>query len=144
MTPEAETETVFDHTESLVNRVFNNLDQEILHSLSQKQLDAISEAIAEQTRPSRHALELRGLIPLFFANFYYVIQMGRDKRAKYDAIPRQRRQKADRIANILLLILLSLALLPVLAVLLYLIKKGLGINLIPNFHLPDLVKRYFG
>lgn len=144
MTLEAETETVFDPTEPLADRVFNNLDQEILHSLSQKQLDAIGEAIAEQARPSRHALELRGLIPLFFANFYYVIQIGRDKRTKYDAIPRQRRQKADRVANILLVVLLSFALLPVLAALLYLIKKGLGINMIPNFHLPDLVKRYFG
>lgn len=124
----------------LANHVFNNLDSEILSSLNQKQIDAIGEAIAEQARPKRHALELRGLIPMFFANFYYVILIGRDRRTKYDAMPRQRRQKADRIANVLLLALLSLALLLFLAALLYLIKKTLGINLIPNFHLPDLLK----
>lgn len=140
MTPETETETSFDHMDPLANHVFNNLDREVLRGLSQKQIDAIGEAIAEQARPHRHALELRGLIPMFFANFYYVILIGRDRRTKYDAIPRQRRQKADRIANIVLLALLSFALLPLLAALLYLIKMGLGINLIPNFHLPDLLK----
>lgn len=143
MTPETETETSFDHIDPLANHVFNNLDREILRGLSQKQIDAIGEAIVEQARSSNHMLKLRGLIPMFFANFYYVILFGRDRRTKYDAVPRQRRQKADRIANIVLLILLSLALLPVLAAVLYLIKKGLGINLISNFHLPDLLRQYF-
>lgn len=141
MTPETETDTSFDNMDPLAIHVFNNLDREILRGLSKNQIDAIGESIAKQARSTHHTLDLRGLIPMFFANFYFVILFGRDRRSKYDAAAHQRRQKADNIASMILLVSLSFSLLLLLAVLLYLVKMALGINLISNFHLPDLLMK---
>ncbi len=127
----------FDHMDPFAAYVFNNLSSDMLDSLTDEQIEALAEAIARQRGAGRHAAEIRGLIPLFFARYYYVILVGRDRRSKYDAVPHQRRKKANWLANILLVVLLSPAILIVMVAVLYAIKVAFGLNLIPGFHLPD-------
>ena len=52
----------------------------MLASLTEHQFSAVRHAI-EQARPiSRHAIDIRGVIPLIFAGSYFVLLAGRDKR----------------------------------------------------------------
>lgn len=108
--------------------------------LSDSQKDVLRQALHEARAPKRHAVEVRGLLPLFYASYYFVILAGRDSRAARQRLESGRRQRTALFGGALFA---SLALSPLLlaaAAALYLLKSALGIDLLPEHHLLDLFR----
>jgi Na+/proline symporter len=90
---------------------------------------------------SRHSLDVRVTLPLYFATYYLVIFAGRDQRqSTYDTKHTRNNRKAS-IKNILLFLVLTFfAALFWIALIaaLYWLKREMGIDLFPNHHLSDI------
>lgn len=129
-----------DSNEIFTHFVINKIDPQIRRSLSKEQLDEIKSAIAAGTPFKKHLLDIRGVIPLFFSRFYFVLLMGRDKRTKTKKIELNRRTKSDILASILFSIFIIVPFLSLAFIILYLTKIDLGIDLFSGFHLNDLFK----
>ncbi|WP_028240958.1 hypothetical protein [Stutzerimonas azotifigens] len=112
-------------TEGLMKR----LPSHLRHSFSDEQIDALRVAFGAR-KWGRHAVDMRGTLPLGRSRYYFVLLLGRNQRE------RSRRQEELGLAAKALgatLFLLFSVLLGL--VILYLIKSALGINLFPNFSL---------
>ena len=72
-----------DQKNRVVEKIFALMDPAILKSFSQEQLTALRASI-DQVLPQRtkHLLDVRGVIPLLFGRFYFVISSGKDQRKK--------------------------------------------------------------
>jgi hypothetical protein len=121
--------------------VLAKIEPDVLASLTEHQFRAIRDAV-DQSRPvRRHAIDLRGVLPLLFARYYFVFLAGRDRRA--DARNEERRFR-DRILTAAGALVLAVAVVvPVLVMLVlvgYAIKSFIGVDLQPDAHLLDLVR----
>jgi len=119
--------------------VIERMDPKVRASLTPAQLSAIKEAI-EGGRPlKRHPIDLRGIIPLFFAQYYFVFLLGRDRRSSTRRIEERRRWLISLSGGLMLLILGLIPLILIILLLLYLIKCSLGINIMADVHLRDVL-----
>src|SRR5690606_14934 len=94
-----------------------------------EQLHALKLAFGAR-RWSRHALDLRGTLPLWRYRYYFVLLAGRNKR---DGARRDQELGLAAKAMVATAFLAFCLLLGLVA--LYLLKSALGINLFPNFSL---------
>jgi len=112
-------------------------------SLTNKQYDAIRCALIAQDKCSRHSIDLRIRIPLFFRSYYAVLFAGRDRRAstyRLEYIRLTRVPKPLRRAFYLLASFsLAATVFTVLFTVAYKVKSIMGIDIFPDFHLQDLL-----
>ena len=125
--------------DQLTQHVIDKIDPKVRASLSPRQFSSIEKAIKESRPLQGHPVDIRGVLPLFFSRYYYVLLMGRDRR------PPTRRKEQVRRGNYLsktaLIILFGMG--PCFMFFLfiaYLLKAVLGINLFSDLHLIDLIK----
>ncbi len=132
----ASSETFADYTLSRVPRV-------IRESLTDEQYDAIRASLVARNSDSRHSIDIRLSTPFFFRSYYFVFFAGRDRRTsthileneRWAVIPLPLRMGFHYFVSFSLsLVLLGFAFFAA-----YKLKLLLGIDLIPNFHLPDLL-----
>jgi len=118
------------------DNIIRRIDPKIRDTLSTTQVTAIIAAIRnpEKIRP----IDIRGIIPLYFARYFFVLLIGRDKRAVMEREEHMRRQKASWLGGILFAILVSLPFLLLLFVFLYLLKYFAGVDIVPDFHLWEI------
>lgn len=109
------------------------------------QVSALKESLA-RTRGadrSRHLVDLRFTLSLYWTRFYFVLLCGRDRRQQVRTVQAGRRAAAGQFlrALMVLIILGVLALGLTLLVLLglYALKSAWGIDLFPDTHLRDLL-----
>lgn len=121
--------------------VLAKIEPDVLASLTEHQFRAIRDAV-DQSRPvRRHAIDLRGVLPLLFARYYFVFLAGRDRRQ--DARDDERRLRDRLLAAVGAIALAGAVLVPVLVMLVlvgYAIKSFIGVDLQPDTHLLDLVR----
>lgn len=121
--------------------VLSKVEPDVLASLTEHQFAAVRHAV-EQARPiSRHPIDIRGVIPLIFARFYFVLLAGRDNRA--DTKGRENRLRHALSSAFGALVLGTVILLPILVILLlvgYALKSFLGLDLDPGHHLIDFLR----
>ena len=126
-------------TDALCYYILNKIDLNILKSLSSEQLSAIENAIEACELRTKHAINIRGTIKLYFISFYFAFLMGRDRRFFVDEIEAERREKVTLLENfissilVLSLVLSAFTLLILLG--LYGLKTFLGIDLFPGEHM---------
>jgi len=126
-----------DSSEAFTHHVINRMDTEVRSSLTAIQLTEIKAAISANAPFKKHPIDVRGIFPLFFARFYFVVLIGRDKRIKIKRSELIRRRESDLVMDVLFyLIMLSPILLLIMTVL-YLSKTELGIDIFPDSHLID-------
>ena len=118
------------------DNIIRRIDPKIRDTLSTTQVTAIIAAIRnpEKIRP----IDIRGIIPLYFARYFFVLLIGRDKRAVMEREEHMRRQKASWLGGILFALLVSLPFLLLLFVFLYLLKYFAGVDIVPDFHLWEI------
>ncbi len=118
------------------DNIIRRIDPKIRDTLSTTQVTAIIAAIRnpEKIRP----IDLRGIIPLYFARYFFVLLIGRDKRAVMEREEHMRRKKASWLGGILFALLVSLPFLLLLFVFLYLLKYFAGVDIVPDFHLWEI------
>jgi hypothetical protein len=121
--------------------VLGHIDQDVRRSLTAEQLDAIRQAI-DATKPlSKHPFDVRGVIPLFFARYYFVFLAGRDKRKSLEVKELGRRRNTySAVGAIVLSILLLIPLGALLIIVGYAMKSFLGIDIMPDRHFGDLLR----
>lgn len=118
--------------------VLKRIDPDIIESLTEEQFAAIHKAVKAATPIGKHPVHLRGVIPLYFARYYFVLLMGRDRRQaarQKDAI---HRKEMDLVGTILFWFFMLVPLLVLLAWGLYELKVFLGIDIDPQTHVQDL------
>ena len=124
------TENVDAYTDSVLRRI----DAQVLESLTPDQFKAIKEGISDSRPYSRHPVDLRGLVPFFFARYYFVVLMGRDRRTSTIKEEIKRKQKGALAGGaVFLLFALSPLILAVLVVL-YVFKSAGGIDIVEGEH----------
>lgn len=118
------------------DNIIRRIDPKIRDTLSTTQVTAIIAAIRnpEKIRP----VDIRGIIPLYFARYFFVLLIGRDKRAVMEREEHMRRKKASWLGGILFALLVSLPFLLLLFVFLYLLKYFAGVDIVPDFHLWEI------
>jgi len=118
------------------DNIIHRIDPKIRDTLSTTQVTAIIAAIRnpEKIRP----VDIRGIIPLYFARYFFVLLIGRDKRAVMEREEHMRRKKASWLGGILFALLVSLPFLLLLFVFLYLLKYFAGVDIVPDFHLWEI------
>ena len=132
----ASSETFADYTLSRVPRV-------IRESLTDEQYQAIRTSLIARDTDSRHSIDIRLTIPLFFRSYYFVFFAGRDRRAsryileneRWALIPSPIRMGFHYMVSFVVsLVVLGLAFIAA-----YKLKQLMGLDLFSNFHLPDLL-----
>ena len=111
-------------------------------TLSDEQLGAIRDALAAQQSSSKHGLDFRLRVPLFFRAYYFVVLGGRDKRKFVVKLELQRVNRLPK-AMVRIFYLLSVAIVTsgaasAIFLFLYLAKSFLGFDFF-SVHLSDLI-----
>jgi hypothetical protein len=127
--------------DSYTRYVLSEIEPDVFASLADHQYAAVRHAI-EKARPiSQHPIDIRGVIPLLFARFYFVVLAGRDSRDR-TRLSEQRRRHF--LASAFGAVVLGTAiLLPVTVILLligYGLKSFLGVDMDPNNHISDFLR----
>jgi len=119
--------------------VMRRIPDEVRSALTEEQLGAFRKAVYESRPGQGHALDARINFPLFFAKFYLVLQLGRDRRSSTRNAEDQRRRAANHIFDRVVLGILIFNVVQIAFLILYALKSFLGINLFPHDHLIDFL-----
>jgi len=77
--------------------ILRSLPPELIQSLSPRQYQLLKRSLYRAHR--RHLVDIRGVIPFFFARYYFVFLFGRDRRTYTRPVPLERR-KSSRWAQV--------------------------------------------
>lgn len=125
-----------------VEHLMECLPPDLVHSLTEEQYLSLKKAFTRYQ--TRHMLDVRGTIPLFFTQYYFVLLFGRDRRQSTQAVLADRRQdvseKGSRLVSTFATALLYLGIVTGLFLLFYFVKSMDNFNIFPGFHLRDLWK----
>jgi len=128
-----------DSSEAFTHYVIKQINPDVRNSLSKVQLEEIKSAISAGSPLQKHPLDVRGIIPLFFTQFYFVFLLGKDHRYKTKKAEGIRRRESDFLASIMFFIFFISPLLVISFLALYFTKTELGIDLFPESHLFDFL-----
>ncbi len=91
--------------------------------------------------PSKGIIDIRFAFWLF-QNWYIVIIFGKDTRKQFKALDKGDMDRSlTTIAKIFTYLFMIISLLIVFLVLLYFLKSAIGIDLFPDTHLPDMLRK---
>lgn len=128
-----------DQAEIMVENTVRQIHPLIYATFTPKQLEAIRTAV-RTSLPKKHALDFRGIIPLFFFRLYFVFLMGRDVRQETHNVEMERRNTSLFMASVLFLAVSMIVLIIFSFGVLYILKSEMGIDLFPDRHLWDVLK----
>ena len=77
---------------------------------------------------TRHLVDVRFVVPLYFVRLYCVFLLGRDRRRRVARIMYDRRRRAGRFTAALVLAACAVVLLAILFLVLYVVKSAAGID----------------
>ncbi len=118
--------------------VLTKIDPSIRRTFTATQEHALIDAIRASSPLKKHPLDIRGVIPLVFARYYFVFFAGRDRRRSTKQVEAERRSQGTLTGGLMIFVI---GIVPVILVSLfffYQIKSALGIDLLPDRHLWDL------
>jgi hypothetical protein len=121
----------------LTDDVIHRIEPRVLDSLTPAQFSAIVEAIQTSSRESR-IIDIRSVLPLYFARYYCIVMICRDRRPCVQKTETFRRNRYSLMGGIVFASLGALPFLLLLFLFLYLLKYSWGIDIIPEFHLYDI------
>ncbi len=119
------------------------LDPEVRSSFTAQQLESVSELLeAAIPKPAPKLVDLRFGVDLLLARFYVVLFVGKDRRQQARShMPEPIARLGNVIAAVMLLIGLNLLISLFILLLAYLIKSAVGIDLSPDSHLADQLRK---
>jgi len=128
------------YSEFTLSRIKHALKSE---PLSERQVRLIRVALAVQSGANKHPVDLRWTLPLGLTRLYFCVFAGIDRRTSTLKLHKVRSLfLIKRVRGTITLALLSIVSLAVsigLFLGLYSVKRALGIDIFPDFHLHDLL-----
>ncbi len=124
-----------DNRDAFTDHVLNNIPFREYNTLSSEQLSAITDAVSAKKPETKHAINVRGTIHLFFMRFYFVFFIGRDRRISTEAIEEDRREKVTLFGNIIYFMIMLLGPALFISLGLYGLKSMFGIDFFPGKHM---------
>lgn len=106
--------------------------------MTEEQLRAVKTAVANTAAQSRHAIDLRFVLPLFFTKLYFVVLIGKDTRGTTLDVEDDRRARAGFHMSLAGATVGAAIVLVVALGILYLLKSKMGIDLFDG-HLSDFL-----
>ena len=119
--------------------IIQKIDPKVRDSLTPAQLVAIKEAIKSRSEPVR-PIDIRGIIPLYFARYFFVVLIGRDRRAAVLRDENFRRRKSSWVNGLVFSFFVACPIVVIIFFFLYLLKTLWGLNIMPDQHLFDIFK----
>ena len=141
--PDKQTDTRERAVELFLKSFLSRITPEIMASFSETQIQAIHNAVRLAMPFKKHPVDVRGLIPVFFMRFYFVLLMGRDRRTQTRELEASRGRKASLLVNIIFILIAASPLILILIIVLYILKSVMGFDLNPNIHFPDFLMKLF-
>jgi hypothetical protein len=125
--------------DAFADDVIKRMDPRVRETLTPAQLEAVIDALGGARRPSG-AIELRGALPLYFARFFFLLYVARDRRTATARLDGARRSKASHMGVIMFTILVLSPFILLFLGLLYLLKVAFGVDVFPEYHLYDMFR----
>lgn len=119
--------------------IIQRIDPKVRDSLTPAQLAAIKEAIKSPRKPIR-PIDVRGIIPLYFARYFFVLLVGRDRRASVVRDEEFRRHRSSWVSGLFFSVFVACPLVVLILIFLYLLKYIGGWNIMPDEHFWDIFK----
>jgi len=119
------------------DKVLARIDQKTLQTFTGPQLKALDKALRRTPRSKKHGVDVRGIIPLYFARYYFVLLMGKDRRLETYRAEEDRRRRGRRLIWAAFLVVLLILFAMILLGVAYVLKSAFGIDIFPNLHLED-------
>ena len=123
--------------------MINSIPAAVRVTFSEVQLAALQQALAQVNGSSRHLVDVRTELSLYWVRYYIVFLLGRDRRDHVQQVSLDRRRRSRHAAKIGLSVLVVWFLMVGAAVtafiVLYLIKCHLNIDIFPDKHLRDFL-----
>ncbi|MFQ5748443.1 MAG: hypothetical protein ACE5H3_03170 [Planctomycetota bacterium] len=119
------------------DKVLARMDQKTLQTFTGPQLKALDKVLRRTPRSKKHGLDVRGTIPLYFARYYFVLLMGKDRRVETWRTEEERRKRGRRLVWVAFLIILLVLFAMILLGVAYVLKSAFGIDIFPDFHIED-------
>jgi hypothetical protein len=123
-----------------IHAVMRRLSPEIRASFTPAQRAAIEEALMSDKTSKVRRVDIRLNVPLFFGSYYLVFLMGRDRRVSTQRLESRRQQGLSISSLVLFFFILLSPLVVVILLILYAVKTALGVDLMPDWHLRDLLR----
>lgn len=133
-----------DKLDAYTDSVLRRIDTDVLDSLSPDQYKAIKEGISAAKPYARHPIDKRGVLPLFFARYYFVFLMGRDKRTNTVKEELNRKRTGGVIGGAMFFVFALSPLILAVLIVLYFLKSASGVDLMEDQHAWDLIKDILG
>jgi len=136
------TEKSKNSSEVYADFTISRIDTSVRETMSAAQLHAVREALIANQPFKRHAIDIRGTLPFFFASFYFVILAGRDRRRK--TLDKEKRRAFEGnlsmgyVLSLLFLSFVGAVVWIAILLLLYWVKIELDMDILPNLHFPQL------
>lgn len=134
-------------SEIYASYTLNKIDPDVLATMSEEQIAAIKAALLASEKGSRHKIDIRFSIPLYFARYYVAFFAGRDRRrSTYLAElykQQQGNKQASRIFIWFFMILIGIGFAVFIGLYNYYAKSESGIDIFSNLHLSDVISNIF-
>ncbi len=118
--------------------VLTKIDPSIRRTFTATQEHALIDAIRASSPLKKHPLDIRGVIPLVFARYYFVFFAGRDRRRLTKQVEAERRSQGTLTGGLMIFVIGIVSVILVSLIFFYQIKSALGIDLLSDRHLWDL------
>ena len=125
-----------NEVDPFTDNIIRRIDPKVRDTLTPTQVKAIVAAVRnpEKIRP----VDIRGIVPLYFARYFFVLLIGRDRRAVVEHKEHMRRNSASWVGGLLFGLLVLLPFVILLVLFLYLLKYFWGLDFIPDFHVWEI------
>lgn len=132
-----------ESSDAFAHFVMGRISTDIRKSLTAEQFNEIRTTISASSTGKEHTIDIRGFLPLFFARYYFVILVGRDKRSKTKFLEFNRRNEGNTIYSQVFLLVFIIPIIVITFLAVYALKSELGIDFFPNHHLSDFFSIIF-
>ncbi len=131
-------------SETYADFTLSRIPDSIRESFTDEQYQAVRNVLTAREDCSRHSVDIRFTVPLFFRRYYFVLFAGRDRRVTTHQLEKNRRVSIPEIIwkslCFIASAMVSISVLLLLVLGFYMVKRLLGIDLIPGFHLNDVLE----
>jgi len=131
-------------SETFAEFTMSRIDPSVRASFTDVQREAIRQALLAEGGDTRHSLDLRFTVSFYFTHYYFLILAGRDRRRSTHSKEGIRIEKTPWSVRKLISALAYFALIGVFLYVmflgLYVLKREMGIDIFPNFHMKELIE----